>query len=153
MFRLAAGFVLLVATAFAAAQDKKGTEPTLHTASGSVDKAGKDSLTIRPRRADGKFQKAFALKVTGTSKISVLTPQKRGDKVILTQPRCGRQGPGEGANGRRDLRRGRQGFSAALGRRPRRPGQVDRGVSRHRAPRDAPGMCPTIGGRGAPNEF
>jgi hypothetical protein len=85
MFRLAAGFVLLVATAFAAAQDKKGTEPTLHTASGSVDKAGKDSLTIRPRGADGKFQKAFALKVTGTSKISVLTPQKRGDKVILTQ--------------------------------------------------------------------
>ncbi|HXD87512.1 MAG TPA: hypothetical protein VN641_13530 [Urbifossiella sp.] len=85
MFRLAAGFVLVVATAFAAAQDKKGIEPALHTASGSVDKASKDSLSIRPRGADGKFQKAIALKVTGTSKISVLTPQKRGDKVILTQ--------------------------------------------------------------------
>jgi hypothetical protein len=69
------------------AQDKKGPDalPALHTASGVVDKADKDSLTVKPRSADGKFQKAIALKVTGTSKVAVLAPQKRGDKVVLTQ--------------------------------------------------------------------
>lgn len=69
------------------AQDKKGADslPALHTASGVVDKADKDSLTVKPRSADGKFQKAIALKVTGTSKVAVLAPQMRAGKVVLTQ--------------------------------------------------------------------
>lgn len=87
MFRLAMGLVLLASTAFVGiAQDKKAAAvPALQTASGSVDKASAESLTIRPRGADGKFQKALTLKVTGTSKVSVLTPQKRADKMVLTQ--------------------------------------------------------------------
>jgi hypothetical protein len=74
-------------TSWANGQDKKGADdqPTLTTASGVVDKAGKDSVTIKPRGADGRFQKTLTLKVTGTSKLSILTPQKRGDKVVLTQ--------------------------------------------------------------------
>ena len=65
-----------------AAQDK--TTPLL-TATGVVDKADKDGLSVKPRGNDGKFQKTLALKVTGTSKVTVLTPQKRGEKVVLTQ--------------------------------------------------------------------
>ena len=69
------------------AQDKKGAEevPTLVTASGVVDKADKESVVVKPRGADGKFQKTVTLHVTGTSKVTILTPQKRADKVILTQ--------------------------------------------------------------------
>jgi hypothetical protein len=75
---LAAAFALTAALA-------AGQEVPLLTASGTVEKADKDSLTIKPRAADGTFQKALALKVTGTSKVAVLTPQKREGKVVLTQ--------------------------------------------------------------------
>jgi hypothetical protein len=79
--------LLLALACLAGAQDKKGADalPALLTASGVVDKASKDSLTVKPRGADGKFQKTLVLKVTGTSKIAVLTPQKRGNKLVLTQ--------------------------------------------------------------------
>jgi hypothetical protein len=50
-----------------------------------VEKFEKDVLTIQPRGADGKFSKAVALKVTGTSKVTVLTVQSRGGKDVLTQ--------------------------------------------------------------------
>jgi hypothetical protein len=68
-------------------QEKKGDDdpPALTTASGVVDKADKESVVIKPRGPDGRFQKTLSLKVTGTSKVDILTPQKRGDKVILTQ--------------------------------------------------------------------
>lgn len=69
------------------AQDKKGADdsPSLATAHGVVDKADKDTVTVKPRGSDGKFQKTLVLKVTGTTKVSILTPQKRGEKVVLTQ--------------------------------------------------------------------
>ena len=73
-------------------QDKKakGDElPQLLTASGAVEKVEKDALTVKPRGADGKFQKTLVLKVTGTSKVTVLAPQKRGDKLVLTQREAG----------------------------------------------------------------
>jgi hypothetical protein len=50
-----------------------------------VDKAEKDSVTVKPRSATGQFQKAVTLRVTGTSKVAVLTPQTRGGKVVITQ--------------------------------------------------------------------
>ena len=73
--------------AVVSAQDKKGADelPALLTASGVVDKADKETLTVKPRGADGKFQKTISLKVTGTSKLTVLTPQKRASGVVLTQ--------------------------------------------------------------------
>jgi hypothetical protein len=74
-------------TALTYGQEKKGADdqPALTTASGVVDKADKDSVVIKPRGPDGKFQKTLTLKVTGTSKVTILTPQKRGDKIVLTQ--------------------------------------------------------------------
>ena len=81
--RLLFSLVALVGlTLTLSAQDKNAP---LLTASGVVDKADKDTLTVKPRGADGKFQKTLNLKVTGTSKVTVLTPQKRGEKVVLTQ--------------------------------------------------------------------
>ena len=79
--------LLLAVSGFAPAQDKKKADdlPALQTASGVIDKADKEALVVKPRGADGKFQKTLTLKVTGTSKVTVLTPQKRGDRVILTQ--------------------------------------------------------------------
>lgn len=77
-------FVFAAAFAFTAAL-AAGQDVPLLTASGTVEKGEKDTLTIRPRSADGKFQKTLALKVTGTSKVAVLTPQKRDGKVVLTQ--------------------------------------------------------------------
>jgi hypothetical protein len=84
---LAPVVLFLCIAGFVTAQDKKGAEevPPLVTAGGVVDKADKDTVVVKPRGADGKFQKAVTLKVTGTSKVSVLTPQKRADKVVLTQ--------------------------------------------------------------------
>lgn len=79
--------LLLAFAGLVPAQEKKTADdlPALLTASGVVDKADKESLTVKPRGADGKFQKTLVLKVTGTSKVAVLAPQKRGDKVVLTQ--------------------------------------------------------------------
>src|SRR3954465_10807067 len=79
--------LVLALGAAAPAQEKKNAPdlPVLLTASGVVDKSDKESLTVKPRGADGKFQKTLVLKVTGTSKVAVLAPQKRGDKVVLTQ--------------------------------------------------------------------
>ena len=85
--RSALAIVCLVSMSFfVSAQDKKSNDetPALSTAQGVVDKADKDAVTIKPRGPDGKFQKAISLKVTGTSKVSILTLQKRGDKVVLT---------------------------------------------------------------------
>ena len=77
---------LLLATTIASGEDKKGpADPALATASGVVEKADKDALVIKPRGPDGKFQKTLTLSLTGTSKLTVLTPQKRGDKVVMTQ--------------------------------------------------------------------
>ncbi len=78
--------ILLFASGFVSAQEKKGpAEVPLSTATGVVDKADKDTLTIQPRKTDDKFQIALTLNLTGTSKVAVLTPQKRGDKVVLPQ--------------------------------------------------------------------
>lgn len=84
---LALGVVLVLGlSSVGPSQEKKGgDDPSLAVAQGVVDKADKDALTVKPRGADGKFQKAIVLKLTGTSKVTVLAPQKRGDKTVLTQ--------------------------------------------------------------------
>jgi hypothetical protein len=86
---------LLAALAFApaaATQDKKAAperakpaELSLSVAQGVVDKADKDSLTVKPRAANGQFQKTVTLHITGTSKVTQLTPQMRSGKTVLTQ--------------------------------------------------------------------
>lgn len=73
----------LVLAGSAAAQSRES--PALIVASGQVEKADKNSVTIRPRGSDGKFGKSVVLKLTGTSKITTLGEQKRGGKVTLVQ--------------------------------------------------------------------
>jgi hypothetical protein len=61
------------------------TPPDLATARGVIDKVEKDSITIRPRGADGKFEKSVTLRLTGSSKISTLTTRAQKDKMALVQ--------------------------------------------------------------------
>jgi hypothetical protein len=58
---------------------------TLSTATGMVAKAGPDSVTIRPRDADGRFGKNLVLTVTGTSKVSLVSQEKRAGKMVFVQ--------------------------------------------------------------------
>jgi hypothetical protein len=76
---LAVPLVLLLGAAAAAA------EPPLSAAHGVVDKVGKDTLTIRPRGPDGKFEKNVTLKVTGTSKVATLVLRTKAGKAVVTQ--------------------------------------------------------------------
>ena len=62
-----------------------GGTPSLMTASGTLVKVEKDALTLKPRSAEGKFEKTLVLKITGTSKVSVLTQQKRAGKLVAVQ--------------------------------------------------------------------
>jgi hypothetical protein len=57
----------------------------LLTAHGTVDKADKSIVTIRPRDPDGRFGKSMTFKLTGTSKITTLTSQMRAGKLVLVQ--------------------------------------------------------------------
>ncbi len=75
-------FLFVLLPGFTAAADAPAT---LSTASGTVAKVDKDSLTIRPRGPDGKFQAEIKLKLTGTSKISTLTTQTRAGKSVVVQ--------------------------------------------------------------------
>lgn len=71
----------LFATALNAADDTQ----ILLTTHGVVEKVEKEALTINPRGADGKFEKNLVFKLTGTSRLSLLSTQKRGDKIVLVQ--------------------------------------------------------------------
>ena len=55
------------------------------TTLGVIEKVEKELVTIKHRAADGKFDKSLVLKLTGTSRLSVLSTQKRGDKLVLVQ--------------------------------------------------------------------
>ena len=57
----------------------------LATAHGAVEKVEKTYLTILPRGPGGKFQKALKLKLTGTSRVSLVTSQKRAGKMVPVQ--------------------------------------------------------------------
>ncbi|HLJ96101.1 MAG TPA: hypothetical protein VKU02_23195 [Gemmataceae bacterium] len=59
--------------------------PALLLAKGVIEKAEKDSLTILPRESSGRFGKTLTLKLTGTSKISTLTTEKRAGKPVHVQ--------------------------------------------------------------------
>jgi hypothetical protein len=55
------------------------------TATGVIEKVGKDSLTVLPRGASGKFEKSLVLKVAGTSNVFILTTRMQGRKTIAQQ--------------------------------------------------------------------
>jgi hypothetical protein len=57
----------------------------LQSAHGVIDKASKDSLSFQPHGADGKLGKSVTLALTGTSKITQVTLEKRGGKMVPVQ--------------------------------------------------------------------
>jgi hypothetical protein len=70
---------------FAAARATAQTPAALQIARGAVDKIEKTKLTVKPRSADGKFEKDLVLQLTGTSKITSVTTQARAGKPALVQ--------------------------------------------------------------------
>jgi hypothetical protein len=73
-------FLVLTHVAFAADES-----PRLQTIQGTVEKVEKDTLTIKHRQSDSKTEKSVTFKLTGTSRFSMLSTQKRGDKIVLVQ--------------------------------------------------------------------
>src|SRR5262245_40574643 len=59
--------------------------PQVLTTQGLIQKVEKETITIKHRAADGKFDKDLTLTLTGTSRLSVLSTQKRNEKVVLVQ--------------------------------------------------------------------
>lgn len=57
----------------------------LLSAHGTVEKVGKDTLTIRPRGPDGRFGTSLTLKVTGTSEIATLSTRMSMKKLVIAQ--------------------------------------------------------------------
>jgi hypothetical protein len=43
------------------------------------------TTALRPRDPEGKFAKSITLKLTGTSRLTTVTTQKRGGKPVLVQ--------------------------------------------------------------------
>jgi hypothetical protein len=63
----------------------KADASTLAAAHGVVLKVDADSITVRPRGADGWFDKELGLTVTGTITETVLAIQTRGGKPVAVQ--------------------------------------------------------------------
>jgi hypothetical protein len=59
--------------------------PALHAARGTVERADKDALAIRPRKPDGKLDRGITLTVTGTSRVTTLATQMRDGKPVFAQ--------------------------------------------------------------------
>ncbi len=77
-----AGVLLVFGVGLVSAADDA---PALQTAQGVVEKVEKDTLTVKPRSKDGRFEKALVLKLTGTSKVSTLSTQTRNNTTVLVQ--------------------------------------------------------------------
>ncbi len=73
-------FFLVVACVYA------GEAPVeLSVGKGMVEKADKSEVTVQLRGAGGKFGKKVALKITGTSKLTMLSKEKRAGKLVPVQ--------------------------------------------------------------------
>lgn len=79
-FRSAFVVLLLVAMRSAAAEP-----PPLATAYGRVVKANANVVLVRPATSGGKLGDAIALKLTGTSRATVVTLEKRADHPAAVQ--------------------------------------------------------------------
>jgi hypothetical protein len=70
--------------ALAVASTSWAADP-LHSTTGMVVKSNAEVLMMRPRGADGRFEKAVPFKVRGTSKVTVFSLQKRAGQVVPVQ--------------------------------------------------------------------
>jgi ferredoxin-fold anticodon binding domain-containing protein len=57
----------------------------VHVVQGVIEKIEKDSIVLKPRASSGKFEKNMILKLTGTSRLSVVSTQKRGEATVFVQ--------------------------------------------------------------------
>jgi hypothetical protein len=85
MLRIQAVAVLATALLLARAALAADESPRVQTVQGTIEKVEKDTLTIKHRPPDGKTDKSTTFKLTGTSRFSTLSTQKRGDKIVLVQ--------------------------------------------------------------------
>jgi hypothetical protein len=85
MLRTRVVFATLVCLAAAGLALAGGTPVPLATAQGEVEKVTKDTLSVRPRGPGGKFQKTLVLKLTGTSRVTTVTFEKRAGKLVPVQ--------------------------------------------------------------------
>src|SRR5262245_50597143 len=88
LFAALLALAVLLPPAVAPAQERKGgggEELPLSVAQGAVEKADKDALTVQPRGPGGKFGKSLTLRLTGTSRVTLLSPQTREGKIVPAQ--------------------------------------------------------------------
>jgi hypothetical protein len=83
MTRIRTGLALLVAVLLAARAAAQA--PPLLTAVGKVDKVEKETVSVQPRGADGRYQKSVMMRLTGTSKLSLLSFRDQGGKKVVVQ--------------------------------------------------------------------
>jgi hypothetical protein len=83
MSRLRWAIVLGLGLALAAAAP--AAHPALGTASGVVKKATANVLLVSPRSPDGRFKETLVLKVTGTTRVFMLTTEMRGGQLVAVQ--------------------------------------------------------------------
>jgi hypothetical protein len=77
--------LVIALAAFVLTAGTSSAQAPLATATGVVEKATKDSLTIQPRLADGTFGKSLVLKGAGTSNIFTVATRMQGKKTIASQ--------------------------------------------------------------------
>ena len=73
---------LLVLVVCLTATFSRAESPALSTATGTVEKAEKEPVAIHIGEKPGK---TLRLKITGTSRFTLLSPQVRDGKTVLTQ--------------------------------------------------------------------
>lgn len=59
--------------------------PDLQVATGLVEKVEGNTLVLRPRGAEGRFEKALTFQLTGTTKVTTVSRQMRGRKPVIVQ--------------------------------------------------------------------
>lgn len=85
MFALRASLCALAVILLVGFCQAQKDDAAVKMARGTVDKVEKDQLSVRTRNADGTFGATLTLKVTGTSRLSLLTVQMRSGKPVNVQ--------------------------------------------------------------------
>jgi nitrogen fixation protein FixH len=85
MLRIQALVVLTALVLLARIASAADEVPRVQTVQGTIEKVDKETLTIKHRPADSKTDKSMTFKLTGTSRFSTLSTQKRGEKIVLVQ--------------------------------------------------------------------
>ena len=85
MFRQFALVPLIVLASLSCVAQAADEAPHMQTVLGTIEKVEKESLTIKHKASDGKSETKMTFKLTGTSRFSMLSTQKRGDKIVFAQ--------------------------------------------------------------------